>query len=297
MQDFNARWFDTSLGAFASPDSLVQYAFAPQALNRYGYVLNNPLRYTDPTGHRACEGPNGECWYTDPVEGRMPVQGWQPTIQTTGQTGTGLTTVRITGDVTPSQREELQTTASEAIELSGESLSPMIGGSPDYAFYAVLGNFELNIDPSIQDQLEGARCRTTTPIISCWAVPPLQTLLHELGHVFDVRYQQLSGGDHLASDLLPTLAVGDVEMRLTSAGDVRTDWGFMCGGLPCLASQEQRLTEELADTYMNWVLDPLQQQYPRNGFMDDDYGNARRDEWQRLMRTQWLPGMGFEVIP
>jgi RHS repeat-associated protein len=24
----------------------------PQALNRYAYVLNNPLRYTDPDGHR-----------------------------------------------------------------------------------------------------------------------------------------------------------------------------------------------------------------------------------------------------
>jgi hypothetical protein len=26
----------------------------PQDLNRYSYVTNNPLRYTDPTGHRAC---------------------------------------------------------------------------------------------------------------------------------------------------------------------------------------------------------------------------------------------------
>jgi len=80
LVDFNARWFDTSLGAFASPDSLVQYAYSPQSLNRYSYVLNNPLTYSDPTGHRACEGPMGECWYTDPVEGRMPVRGWEPTV-------------------------------------------------------------------------------------------------------------------------------------------------------------------------------------------------------------------------
>ncbi|MFZ2487001.1 MAG: hypothetical protein WAZ19_02670 [Anaerolineae bacterium] len=26
----------------------------PQSLNRYSYVLNNPLKYTDPTGHSAC---------------------------------------------------------------------------------------------------------------------------------------------------------------------------------------------------------------------------------------------------
>jgi len=66
---------------FASPDSLVQYAYSPQALNRYSYVLNNPLTYTDPTGHRACEGPMGERWYTDPDVGTMPVQGWQPEPQ------------------------------------------------------------------------------------------------------------------------------------------------------------------------------------------------------------------------
>jgi len=79
LQDFNARWFDTSLGMFASSDSLIPDPFDPQGLNRYSYAFSNPLRYTDPTGHRACEGPNGECWYVDPNPniGRMPVQGWQ----------------------------------------------------------------------------------------------------------------------------------------------------------------------------------------------------------------------------
>jgi hypothetical protein len=39
------------LGRFLSPDSIVPGAGDPQALNRYAYVRNNPLRYTDPTGH------------------------------------------------------------------------------------------------------------------------------------------------------------------------------------------------------------------------------------------------------
>lgn len=47
----NARLFDPVLGRFLSPDTFVQTMSNPQALNRYSYVLNNPVNYTDPTGH------------------------------------------------------------------------------------------------------------------------------------------------------------------------------------------------------------------------------------------------------
>jgi hypothetical protein len=52
------------LGRFVSADSIVPGAGNPQAFNRYSYVLGNPLRYTDPTGHRCENGDedfNGEC--------------------------------------------------------------------------------------------------------------------------------------------------------------------------------------------------------------------------------------------
>lgn len=48
---FNARWYDAQLGRFLSADPLVPEPGRPQALNRYAYTLNNPLKYTDPTGH------------------------------------------------------------------------------------------------------------------------------------------------------------------------------------------------------------------------------------------------------
>src|SRR5215207_3690305 len=45
-----------------SADTIVPGYANPQNLNRYSYVTNNPLRYTDPTGHRCVEnGFEGSC--------------------------------------------------------------------------------------------------------------------------------------------------------------------------------------------------------------------------------------------
>ncbi len=48
---YGARYYDPILGRFISADTIVPEPTNPQALNRYTYVLNNPLRYIDPTGH------------------------------------------------------------------------------------------------------------------------------------------------------------------------------------------------------------------------------------------------------
>ena len=48
---YGARYYDATIGRFISADTLVQSPANPQTLNRYSYVLNNPLRYVDPSGH------------------------------------------------------------------------------------------------------------------------------------------------------------------------------------------------------------------------------------------------------
>jgi RHS repeat-associated protein len=48
---YGARYYDPQIGRFISPDTIVPDPANPQSLNRYSYCLNNPLKYTDPTGH------------------------------------------------------------------------------------------------------------------------------------------------------------------------------------------------------------------------------------------------------
>ncbi|MCW5859249.1 MAG: DUF11 domain-containing protein [Caldilineales bacterium] len=59
---YNARWYDPAIGRFLAADTLVPSPGNPQSLNRYSYVLNNALKYVDPSGHaNVCGATNTEC--------------------------------------------------------------------------------------------------------------------------------------------------------------------------------------------------------------------------------------------
>ena len=47
---YNARYYNPVIGRFMSADPVISQPLNPQSLNRYSYVLNNPLTYTDPSG-------------------------------------------------------------------------------------------------------------------------------------------------------------------------------------------------------------------------------------------------------
>jgi RHS repeat-associated protein len=47
----NGRVYDPELGRFLSADPLIQFPESTQGFDRYAYVGNSPLSYTDPSGH------------------------------------------------------------------------------------------------------------------------------------------------------------------------------------------------------------------------------------------------------
>jgi RHS repeat-associated protein len=56
---YNARFYAPTLGRFISADTIILNPANPQSYNRYSYVLNRALNFTDPTGHKECNEQNG----------------------------------------------------------------------------------------------------------------------------------------------------------------------------------------------------------------------------------------------
>lgn len=68
---YNARYYDPALHRFIQADTIVPDPNDPQTLNRFSYVNNNPIRYTDPTGHQS------ECSDADSLTCQWSLEQWQ----------------------------------------------------------------------------------------------------------------------------------------------------------------------------------------------------------------------------
>jgi RHS repeat-associated protein len=63
---YGARWYDSDLGRWTQPDSIIPGNQGIQAWDRYAYANNNTLKYTDPSGHQICLD-DGYCGNPDNV--------------------------------------------------------------------------------------------------------------------------------------------------------------------------------------------------------------------------------------
>jgi len=63
------------VNSFNSADTLVRNQDNPQWFVRYSYSLNNPIYYTDPSGHLVCESANDSCAVIELEAEPLPVGG------------------------------------------------------------------------------------------------------------------------------------------------------------------------------------------------------------------------------
>ncbi len=77
--NMSGRLYDPTIARFTTADPYVQAPFFSQSLNRYAYVWNNPLTYTDPTGFSVdgtfdCRGLECEWGWLAEYIGQRPMQ-------------------------------------------------------------------------------------------------------------------------------------------------------------------------------------------------------------------------------
>jgi hypothetical protein len=204
----------------------------------------------------------------------------------------------------------LATTLLQAVNISSAKFSVLTGGTPQQSFIMSHGTLAVIIDKDAD--ITNGNCETERvapntrywpygqlepdynvgQTITCKDTPTLTNTLHEFAHAFDNNYNIFGNPDHLLSDYMGDLKVGDAYIRQVLPGYViRTSDGFKLTKEPALENYwTPSLTEEFGDTYLNAVLDGTNVNKSTNGFTDDQAGDLRRQEWDNLM-DRWKNDM------
>jgi RHS repeat-associated protein len=102
----NGRIYDPMIGRFMQPDPVISEPYNSQNFNRYAYVLNNPLMYTDPSG------------YSTWTEVRRPVAAIVVAVITYNVVGAYAAAYAFEGTITV-QTAQLITTAASGFASGG----------------------------------------------------------------------------------------------------------------------------------------------------------------------------------
>ncbi len=265
-----ARFYVPSIGRFASADTIVPGPTNPQAYNRYSYVLGNPLRLVDPSGHGHCAA-NDNCIsqpYTPPPPPR-PFIAEDPMILFAGEGWTDPDRATI-------QQSAYDT--GSALARTINAANPSWNLSPEEAFLLVYGG-------SVTFTKTGQSCLVATGYSGCWGrstgknsvevftdivdadgvnrlVGDVHWAVHELGHSFvsavgkfSFSSRDLFGG---TSFTLPSLlefvqSFGNGFPDRLDGSDKLARSGFAGGRWEWQRTSSGLASEEFADMYLGWV--------------------------------------------
>jgi len=144
---YNARYYDATIGRFISPDTIVPNYKNPQALNRYSYCNNNPLKYIDPTGHNGFTDWWSDRWHdlTDAASDWWNLQkaNWNLVVHHDEQSWNAYkeASVRL---ILPAKTEaDLEKGGTYTVGLQGSASCPLYGafGGWEYSF-SLKGGFQ-----------------------------------------------------------------------------------------------------------------------------------------------------------
>ena len=179
-----ARFYLPEAARFISADPIVPDPMNPQQFNRYTYGLNNPIRYSDPTGHCGAEGNNIASWSWNSTDMK-----YVPTYSATYQQCIDIRDQlqdqygwEIIGEW---YLADVQTLAGAAQAIGGWFRN---GGSlnPQEVIRQTLGGTIFKYaDPLSPFRLGEGYHHVEGQVVSMIEHFSLRGIVHELGHVFD----------------------------------------------------------------------------------------------------------------
>lgn len=239
------------------PDTIVPDPYNSQDYDRYAYVRNNPLRYTDPSGHCAMDADADDCF--------RPGINNPPSLADYGVT------------VDPKMTNNEKRAILEAVVRVGDAFAEErgLGESGVEAFVAVYDPITINTGRA------GGGCETVINTITCGSFAKegwhrLETsvinIVHELGHVFDPK---VDGVWESGSYGLPQVFVDNNTTILRDNNTIQ--WR---------PNTESSKGEVFGNFFVAWVYGEwgprADQVWP--GY--ESYGSARN--WMNTNMTNWL---------
>jgi hypothetical protein len=265
---------------FVQADTIVPEPGNPQSLNRYAYTLNNPLKYTDPSGHRACEDDPKSCQpQSTPHPSSYYVNVYDIIFEGNWENA-DITVILQAALITENALRRVDFVTAHRY---GEECLLCGFKAPGQAWQAVYE--PVTITRIEQSRGYGAQTfghRNTIEFYNeAFTVRNLgfhvQHPLHEFGHLFAWH----AGRQQPYRDLQNTqIIVDDVQI---AGGNMRTAHGYQPGyrrgtSLPWQQHAGACCGEDFADMFLNWGL---------NSFANNPAGAARYD-WMNANMPRWI---------